>query len=308
MLIFLCIILAWLFFKDNNTVKPPEVYEFDAVSAGVPLKYDFAPQLISLLDSQATTTATSTISRDKGSKGPTYSFYLNSETGSLPAGLKLGVDGVLRGTPTEEGDNEFEVCIKDEGGESACRLYSMTVEPNRTPTPKSGKTSTPVSAPTPTSSTNVVQDTERTEKWEGTYTNHSVYNGIFVCTNDITAPISICLTRQGQDFSGPINFPNGFKEVSYGANPTDICPPTPHCGGGNGGQCSEVVGYTDSSGNLKLTFLTLDGSSYVYNPNYPAGQSLAVMNGNSMTVTFSANTYANVKGNFTVTKVSDSCK
>ncbi|MDO8467892.1 MAG: hypothetical protein Q7S56_03020 [Nanoarchaeota archaeon] len=49
-----------------------------------------------------------------------YNFYLGS--GSLPAGLILGLDGVLKGTPTGKGST-FEICIKDVDENSACETY-----------------------------------------------------------------------------------------------------------------------------------------------------------------------------------------
>jgi hypothetical protein len=122
-----------------------EVYEFDAISAGVLLKYDFAPQLIPLLET--------------GSSAP-YSFYLGSGVGFPPMGLTLGIDGVLKGTPTGTGTSKFEVCVKDVGGRSACKTYSMTVEP------KSGKTLT--TPPTPTPNTNMFSGNGFSGKWEGT--------------------------------------------------------------------------------------------------------------------------------------------
>lgn len=137
-------------FAHPNTYKKSLVLTFDPVPAGAPLKYDFAPELIFLLNSQATTTATSTVIQ-KGSKKSAYSFYLNSEIGSLPTGLKLGADGVLSGTPTESEDSEFEICIKDVNGVSACRIYVMPVAPKAAVTPKPSKTPVPAIRTTPAS-------------------------------------------------------------------------------------------------------------------------------------------------------------
>lgn len=110
------------------------VYTFsEGVTVGRSMKYDFAPTLIPLLET--------------GSSAP-YSFYLGSGVGFPPMGLKLDMNGVLKGTPTGTGDSKFEVCVKDVGGRSACRTYSMSVSPKSTTTSKTSKPSTPVSTPT----------------------------------------------------------------------------------------------------------------------------------------------------------------
>ncbi len=41
-------------------------------------------------------------------------------------GLILGIDGVLKGTPTAKG-SDFQVCVKDVSGKSACRIFRITV-------------------------------------------------------------------------------------------------------------------------------------------------------------------------------------
>lgn len=56
-----------------------------------------------------------------------YTFYLGSGVGFPPMGLTLGIDGVLKGTPTAKGTSKFQVCVKDVGGRSFCRTYSLTV-------------------------------------------------------------------------------------------------------------------------------------------------------------------------------------
>lgn len=55
--------------------------------------------------------------------GP-YTYYIGS--GTLPAGLTLTADGILKGTPTG-GSSTFEICIKDPMGISACRRYHLNV-------------------------------------------------------------------------------------------------------------------------------------------------------------------------------------
>lgn len=65
-----------------------------------------------------------------------YTYYLGSGVGFPPMGLVLGIDGVLKGKPTTEGTSKFEVCVKDVGGRSVCRTYSLTV--NAAGTPKKG--------------------------------------------------------------------------------------------------------------------------------------------------------------------------
>lgn len=83
---------------------------------GVPCSYDFFDALTPLLGPE-------------GNADPAiYTFYLGSGTGFPPMGLTLGIDGILKGTPTGKGGN-FEVCVKDVGGHSACRTYHLTVNP-----------------------------------------------------------------------------------------------------------------------------------------------------------------------------------
>ncbi|MFH0831708.1 MAG: hypothetical protein V1886_02470 [archaeon] len=93
---------------------------------GVNYSYDFAPGLILLLNPNSTAVSSSSnplSSNPDGIAGSAiYTFYLGSGAGFPPMGLILGIDGVLRGTPTGKG-GKFEVCIKDAGGKSACRTY-----------------------------------------------------------------------------------------------------------------------------------------------------------------------------------------
>ena len=87
-----------------------------------------------------------------------YTFSLGSGVGFPPTGLVLGVDGVLKGAPKIAGTSRFQVCIKNAGGTSACRTYSLTVTPKTTPTPSAkpshsptpSKSSIPGKTPTPT--------------------------------------------------------------------------------------------------------------------------------------------------------------
>ncbi len=270
----------------------------EGATVGKPFKYDFAPELIPLLET--------------GSSAP-YSFHLGSGVGFPPMGLNLDpFSGVLSGIPKGVNVNTFEVCVKDVGGRSACRTYTMPV------TSKSGKTLTPASTPTPTSNTNVVQGTVRTEKWVGTYNSHNVgdFGDGTGCTRDTSAPISLCLTWKGQNFEGPIDFPGGYKDTYTPRDSNSVClpMPVPRCGfeeGGGVAGCGDISGYIDPSGNLKIDALSLE-MSLSYDPNYNPVTS-AVMVGNSVTVeyyhsgVYGGESQSN-KGSFTATKVSDSCK
>ncbi|MFH0805253.1 MAG: putative Ig domain-containing protein [Patescibacteria group bacterium] len=84
--------------SNINKIKP------DA-TVGVPCSYEFS-ELIPLLGTN--------------NSGGTdiYTFYLGSGVGFPPMGLILGIDGVLKGTPTAAGTSKFEVCVKDVGGRS----------------------------------------------------------------------------------------------------------------------------------------------------------------------------------------------
>ena len=90
------------------------VFEFsDDAIIGEPWSYDFANQLIPLLP--------------QDSLGGPYSFYLGSGVGFPPMGLILGIDGVLRGTPTGKG-GKFQVCVKDVSGKAVCRTYLLNTK------------------------------------------------------------------------------------------------------------------------------------------------------------------------------------
>ncbi|HLC39753.1 MAG TPA: hypothetical protein VJJ76_02625 [archaeon] len=87
----------------------------NAACIGVPYEgFDFAPGLTPLL-----------YPNWNGERSG-YTFYLGSGTGFPPMGLILGIDGILRGTPTGKGSN-FEVCVKDVGGNSVCRTFHLKV-------------------------------------------------------------------------------------------------------------------------------------------------------------------------------------
>ena len=99
----------------------------EEATVGVPSSYEFS-ELISFLGPGS-------------SAAPAiYTFYLGSGVGFPPMGLVLGIDGVLKGTPTAKGTSKFQVCVKDVGGRSTCRTYSLTV--NSASTPKKNSNST----------------------------------------------------------------------------------------------------------------------------------------------------------------------
>lgn len=76
-----------------------------------------------------------------------YTYYLGSGVGFPPMGLTLDINGVLKGTPTAQGTSKFQVCVKDVGGKSACRTYSLTVNP-ATVNPVSKSKAVPSTCPT----------------------------------------------------------------------------------------------------------------------------------------------------------------
>ena len=114
-------------FGQLNTYKIPK-----EATIGVPCSYEFS-ELIPLLGPK------------KSVGTDIYTFYLGSGVGFPPMGLTLGIDGVLKGTPTAKGTSKFQVCVKDVGGRSTCKTYSLTVNPsgttvNPTNTPKKNST------------------------------------------------------------------------------------------------------------------------------------------------------------------------
>jgi len=88
-------------------------------TVGVAVSYEFS-ELISFLGPES------------GTAPAIYTYYLGSGVGFPPLGLILGIDGVLKGTPTAAGTSKFQVCVKDVGGRSTCRTYSLTVNPTNT--------------------------------------------------------------------------------------------------------------------------------------------------------------------------------
>jgi hypothetical protein len=123
-LVFAAIILFGLHFSGVVNIPFFDTFNFgfqntknlhvNEMTIGVPYAIDFGPSsLIPLLPQEST--------------GGPYTFYLGSGVGFPPMGLILGIDGVLRGTPTTAGNSEFQVCVKDVGGRSACKTYQFTV-------------------------------------------------------------------------------------------------------------------------------------------------------------------------------------
>lgn len=105
----------------------------EEATVGVPSSYEFS-ELISSLGPES------------GAPPAIYTFYLGSGVGFPPMGLILGIDGVLKGTPTAKGTSKFQVCVKDVGGRSTCRTYSLTV--NAAGTPKTATTPKKSTCPT----------------------------------------------------------------------------------------------------------------------------------------------------------------
>ena len=98
---------------------------------GVPYEYDFADELIPLLGSE--------------DNPPIYGFYLGTMNGFPPAGLTLWPDGVLKGIPTGE-SSDFEVCVKNAGGKSACKKYHIDVSSEADAEPATGMETSPTAA------------------------------------------------------------------------------------------------------------------------------------------------------------------
>ena len=118
-------ILAVVALSQTGYIKLPHINLFGQsdvykikpdATVGVHSSYEFS-ELISLLGPES-------------SASPAiYTYYLGSGVGFPPMGLILGIDGVLKGTPTVAGTSKFQVCVKDVGGRSTCRTYSLTVNP-----------------------------------------------------------------------------------------------------------------------------------------------------------------------------------
>ena len=250
-----------------------------------PYSHDFAPELIPLLG-------------PGGCTDPSIcSFYLGSGVGFYPMGLTLSIDGVLSGTPKTAGNSNFQICVKDVGGRSACRTYTMDVQP--------------------ASAENAPEDTALLGRWEGNYNIRKDYKD--GCITDTTAKISICMTKQGQNFIGDmyIDFPGGFKDAITKTDEYAICMGEIHCTDivsedSSPSSCGELRGYIDSNGLFKLDVLQLDTIPYVgYTPAAYSGaehvQSVDII-GNSMMVEYSyLSSNGNYNGNFLANKVSDTC-
>ena len=94
----------------QGILNPSNIIEmYPPATINVPYTYDFSSELIPLVG-----------------QGP-YTFYLGSGVGFPPMGLILGIDGVLKGTPTGQGST-FQVCVKDVSGTSACKMYHLSVD------------------------------------------------------------------------------------------------------------------------------------------------------------------------------------
>ena len=156
--------------------------------------------------------------------------------------------------------------------------------------------------------------TSLTGTWEGTFNAHSVSQEGWTCITETEAPIKICMTQMCQNVTGVITFPEGLNGKTTSPEEGAFCPPSIGCSGGAGGQCSEFTG-TYSKENIKLSLLTLNGGSYVYNPLIPQEkvQSSASVSGNTTVFNFSSSgssgTYSGsgTKGTFTAKKVSNIC-
>ena len=58
-----------------------------------------------------------------------YTWALASGSGPLPAGLTLGTDGTIAGTPTTAGSSDFTVEVASGDGQVASQLLSMVIDP-----------------------------------------------------------------------------------------------------------------------------------------------------------------------------------
>jgi hypothetical protein len=66
-----------------------------------------------------------TVETTGGSGGKQFSV----SSGSLPAGLSMNASGAISGTPTAAGNSTFTVTVKDNGGRTASKDYSIAVDP-----------------------------------------------------------------------------------------------------------------------------------------------------------------------------------
>jgi hypothetical protein len=221
---------------------------------------------------------------------PPEFYYLK---GDSPSGITLSPDGVLSGIPTKAGTYSVKICAEWSDGEVQCSDYPLTIRPRSEP--------------------KLVAEPALSGRWEGTYKVHIIFDGVWTCTTDTTAPISICVTQQGQEVNGIITFPDGFKDTTISAEPGLQCPVEPHCRGESGDQCSDFVGQVYSNGIFNINSLTLDGWEYTFDPYFPKTnqgkkQASATISANSMTFNFDSEASSSTNaGSFTATKVSDDC-
>ncbi len=69
---------------------------------------------------------------------PPYTWSIGTGGTGLPAGLLLGTDGVISGTPTEPAVSTFNVLVKDSGTNRVQRALTLAVEPTVAPAPTLG--------------------------------------------------------------------------------------------------------------------------------------------------------------------------
>ncbi len=223
---------------------------------------------------------------------PPEFYYLK---GDSPSGITLSPDGVLSGIPTKAGTYSVKICAEWSNGDVQCRDYPLTIKPSSEPKPK------------------LVVRPALSGRWEGTYKVHIIFDGVWTCTTDTIAPISICVTQQGQDVTGIITFPEGFKDTTISAETDLQCPAEPHCNGGSDNQCSDFIGQTDSTGIFNINSLTLDGWEYTFDPYFPKTsqgkkQASATISTNSMTFNFDSEARSSTNtGSLTAIKVSENC-
>jgi hypothetical protein len=60
---------------------------------------------------------------------PPYSFHVGFGSGFVPPGIALNLNGLLSGTPTLEGEYQFDACARDGFGDEGCVTVLITVEP-----------------------------------------------------------------------------------------------------------------------------------------------------------------------------------
>jgi hypothetical protein len=97
--------------QNEGNVISIKIPELEDAIVGVPYNYSFATGM------------------DPSGGSPPYTYYLGSGVGFPPMGLVMDLNGLLSGTPQTEGVSEFQVCVKDMGGNQACKMVSLTVKP-----------------------------------------------------------------------------------------------------------------------------------------------------------------------------------